>query len=265
MGREIPRNIPWYNLPPPYDCVSTLFPPMFFRHGGEPCFGFEAEPLEGGVSVTESSDSLVFQVVPWDTNPYVLRYGKGDCDRRWVSPEVAFRIAEMWSGVGLKIPVYSRRPGVRAAGIGRGRSRFLCGGGVFLYVAREVGVLPSQAEIQGSCVAGMVLVWGASFPCPKETPATFYLVPSEYLLDAVPPGLPRGLSSQEEAYWLPPPPEFNLGPPDEQRPDLFQALVVNDISEKEEGEGGGAFMNVLMRGESYFRLALGPSATIGTE
>ena len=166
MGREIPRNIPWYNLPPPYDCVSTLFPPMFFRHGGEPCFGFEAEPLEGGVSVTESSDSLVFQVVPWDTNPYVLRYGKGDCDRRWVSPEVAFRIAEMWSGVGLKIPVYSRRPGVRAAGIGRGRSWFLWWRGVFV-CGEGGGGLAEPGRDSGVLCRGDGSSVGGEFPLPE--------------------------------------------------------------------------------------------------
>ena len=153
-----------------------------------------------------------------------------------------------WVGLGREVVIHPHRAGVRTIGISRGRLRFLCGGGISLYIVEEMGCLPGGALIKGEDMGGMVLLWGVEFPSPAGALATFHLVTAECVVDPPPPGLPPHLAPGEESYWLLPPPEFQRGERDWRWSELYQARVENDVSRKEEEEGGGAIFNYLMRG-----------------
>jgi len=123
-----------------------------------------------------------------------------------------------------------------------------------MFVVKEVGVLPPGARVSGEEVGGMVLVWGINFPATFDDPATYHLIPQEYLLDLPYPGMPRGLSPKEEAYWLPPRPVFFPGDLGDLWPDLVQARIEQGVSAEELDEGGVVLFDLVVHGKSYLKM-----------
>ena len=244
-------------LPAPYD-RHYGFQPIFFRPGGEPCMGGETDSPEDSFIREDPDDLAVHQIVPWGGNPYVQYFGGWGSagDGRWEAPEDTLYNLAVWIGGGGKVVVHRVQPHVPVVGDGQGRSRFLYGGGMRLFVAREMGVLPLGVVVGGQAVGGMALVWGVEFPLGPGSMVTYHLVPPRCLSDLPYPGLPTWVSPYEEFRWLPPPPVFGPGDPVWGRPDLVQARVGHSVSIKEvEEEGGGVvFVGVLRRGSSYLRL-----------
>ena len=222
--------------------------------------GSESDPLEdGGRGIGEDPDGLaVHQIVPWGDNPYINYFGGwvSAGDGRWEAPEDAWYNLTTWVGAGGRVIVHPRHPQGQVVGDGQGRSRSLYGGGMRLFMAREMGTLPVGVEVGGQRVGGMALVWGVEFPLGPDSMATYHLVPPEYLADLPYPGLPSWLSLIEELRWIPPPPVFSSGDPVWGRPDLTQAHVRHSVSirEAEEEDGGPVQVDVVRRGDSYMRL-----------
>ena len=127
----------------------------------------------------------------------------------------------------------------------------MVGRGISLFVVREVGFLPPRVSFSGLVLDQMIVVLAVSTAPADQGPATFHLIPAEYLADPVYPGLPLVLSPSEIQRWLAPPPVFQVS--------VFAvhngyrlALVHFDVSEKEgEEEGGGTITRVTIRGQSY--------------
>jgi len=101
--------IPRCFLPSPYDRDPT-FPPVFFRHGGEPFLLKEAGPSDGPPG---AGDSTIYQIAPWVGNPYVKKFGSGGgSSRQWVSPETALCLVEAWGEIGLGVVIHRGHAGV---------------------------------------------------------------------------------------------------------------------------------------------------------
>jgi hypothetical protein len=157
--------------------------------------------------------------------------------------------------VGEEFTIHCRRPGIQAMGVSRGRARFLCGGGISVFVVREEGLLPKGTECRGIIIPdGMVATIGVAIPYSDDHSLTYHLIPKEWLADPEYPGLPPGLSPMEIEHWLAPPPEFEIGGPSEELPGYFLAIVQHDISDKEVKEGGGTIAKLTVRGRSYLPL-----------
>lgn len=247
-------------LPPPLD-RHPQFPVVFFNPAGEPLLG----------RPPGTSDTTIYQIVPSDRNPYRLRYGgvepHGDTDqegnprrisgdeyRDWDPPETVLSTILDWFEQGVEIVFHPRRQGIRVAGVSRGKSRFLCGGGVHVYVVRELGMLPEGRRVNGVTMCGMVATFGIAFSGTGNESEAYHVFPAEYLVDPAYPGLPRGLSHAETLRWLPPPPTFDAAEPVVDGTGLAWARVEFDISMREEAEGGGTVAGWTFRGRSYIRL-----------
>jgi hypothetical protein len=226
-------------LPPPLDRCPE-FPEVYFNRLGEPY-------LWGAPDVVNNT---VFQIVPDGANPYVVRFGTGDY-REWDPPEVTFEFVKAWLDLGKDVVVHPYRAGIGAAGESRGFSRFVVGGGLSLFVVREVGKVPEGARLGGECVGGMVVVYGVEFSGPVVRKACYHLIPADYLVDPDLPGLPSGLSREELLYRLAPPPVFGRGEVVWGSSDLFHSRVHVEVSLEEWDEGANTFPGVTLRGDSY--------------
>lgn len=233
--------------------LSTIYgpPPPLDRHPDFPlvCFNEQGDPLLIGPQ--KYLDLTIHHIVPGGNNPFVRRFGEGDY-RNWAPPEAVFQMLEFWRKVGLKVTVHPRRPGVTSAGVSRGKARFLCGGGMTVFVVVEKGLLPVGKKIDGIPLDGMVATLGVAFPNTDNSAATLHIIPAEYLVDPPLPALPRKLSPAQLQKRLPPPPEFYRSDKRAEYPGFYFAFVSFDISEKEEEEGGGSIGSVTVRGSSYW-------------
>ena len=119
-------------------------------------------------------------------------------DGCWEVPEDAWYNLATWVGAGGRVTVHLRCLQGQVVGDGRGRSCFLYGGGMRLFVVREMETLPVGVEIGGQRVGGMALVWGVEFPLGPDSMATYHLMLPEYLVDLPYPGLPSWLSLIKE-------------------------------------------------------------------
>ena len=226
------------DLLPPLDNFHD-FPFTYFTASGEPHFRDHA-----GVMAR-----TILQIVPAGDNPYTRRCSAIQGTRDWLAPEVVQQRFEDWRAAGSPIVVHQKQDGVEVAGIGRGRPRFLCGGGMSIYVIREGGEFPTGSEF-----GGMVAAFAVSLPCSDFSSVAIHILPVEYVMDPELPGTPSGLTPEELNYLLPPAPEFRIGLPSSVCPGFFQALVSFDVSEAEYAEGGGTFMYESFRGVSYLHL-----------
>ena len=222
--------------------------------------GSESDSLEdGGGGIGDDPNGLaVHQIVLWGDNLYVQYFGGwvSAGDGRWEAPEDTWYNLATWVGAGGRVVVHHRHPRGQVVRDGWGRSRFLYGGGMQLFMVREMGTLPEGVEVGGQRVGGMAMVWGVEFPLRPDSIATYHLVPPEYLMDLPYPGLPSWVSLIKELCWIPPPPVFSLGDPVWGCLDLAQAQVGHSISirEAEEEDGGPIQVDVVRRGDSYMRL-----------
>jgi hypothetical protein len=260
IGASLPNTLSGACLPPPFD-RDPKFPAVYFTLSGEPVLG---QP-------TGSSDTTIYQIVPSDSNPYSRRYGgvnpttqtSGEVlDRRlrsneyrdWDPPEVVLETVQDWFDLGVEIVFHPRRPGICVSGVSRGKSRFLCGGGVYVYVVRELGMLPEGGKVNGVTMERMVATFGVAFPGSGNQSTAYHIFPSEYLVDPALPGLPGGLSYFETLRWLPPPPLFGRDLPVADGKGLVRSRVEFDVSVQEESEAGGTVMGLTLRGRSYYLL-----------
>ena len=230
-------------LPPPLD--RTRFPNVRFGPGGYPLLGSPDEPLH------PRSTSVIYQVVPSPSNPFALHFGEGEY-RDWDSPEAVARTVEDAYDLGFSIVFHRRNPHIRVAGVSRGKARFLVGGGVTFFAAREVGLLPHDRSVFGLYHHEMVVVYGAVFPCPDGITDSYHVFPKEFLMDPAFPGLPPGLAPSEVTRWLAPPPRFYPGRPVAGHPGTYFARIFHGVSEKEAmEEDGGTYFQYTRRGLSY--------------
>jgi hypothetical protein len=260
IGTSFPGTLSGACLPPPFD-RDPKFPEVYFTPSGEPVLGRPTGP----------SDTTIYQIVPTDSNPYAKRYGGGRSamhisgevlDRRlcsneyrdWDPPEVVLETIQEWSNLGVEIIFHPRLPGIRVSGVSRGKSRFLCGGGVYVYVVRELGMLPEGGEVNGVTMDKMVATFGVAFPGSGDQSMAYHIFPSEYLVDPAFPGLPGGLPYSEVLRWLPPPPTFGPDLPVTGGMGLVRSRVEFDVSVQEESEAGGTMMGYTTRGRSYYLL-----------
>ena len=224
--------------PPPLD-DSPDFPLTCFTRDGVPHF-----------SNFEGAESTIVQIVPCTSNPYVRRHCDTDC-RPWAKPAAVLRQFENWLSLDFPVVLHPDRPEVRVLGVGRGRSRFLCGAGISIFIIQEGGVFPTGSEYGGVSLDGYVAVLGVAVPSTKHSPTIWYLLPLRYLSDPVLPGLPVGLTPYELLTYLPPAPVFSLGPPVLYNTGYYRAMVSYDVSERELAEGGGSMLGLSVRGQSY--------------
>ncbi|KAF9780848.1 hypothetical protein BJ322DRAFT_1023561 [Thelephora terrestris] len=202
-------------LPPPLDRCPE-FPEVYFNRLGEPY-------LWGAPDVVNNT---VFQIVPDGANPRGWILG-----RTWWCTLIA-----LVSGRRVKVAV---------------SPALLWGGGLSLFVVREVGKVPEGARLGGECVGGMVVVYGVEFSGPVVRKACYHLIPADYLVDPDLPGLPSGLSREELLYRLAPPPVFGRGEVVWGSSDLFHSRVHVEVSLEEWDEGANTFPGVTLRGDSY--------------
>ena len=230
-----------YGLPPPLD-----------RHPDFPMVGFDrfGNPYLGGPGV---EGPLVCQIVPDEANPYLRHFGAG-FGRDWDDPESVFLTVRDWCDLGFDVVVHPRRPGVEVAGSGHGISRFLCGGGLSVFIVRELGPLPDGESFRGVTLRGMAVVLGVATPSWGDFSPSYHILPVEYLFDPALPGLPYGLSGPDLKYWLPPPLVFSPGEPTGVEFPSSYAVIDFDLSEQEYRDGGGAVTTSLLRGRSYLSL-----------
>ena len=226
-------------LPPPLDHHPD-FPEVFFDPAGEPLLAGPQRLI----------DSTVFQIVPGPENPYIFRFGAG-MFRNWETPDGAFDLVRAWFRGGREVVIHPRRDGVQAAGESRGYGRFVIGGGVSVFVAHEFGLLPDGVELGGVTLNRMVATFGVVFPNPEDRSATYHVIPAEYLVDPVLPGLPPGLSWYDLMYRLPPPPVFKRGRCTRDSPDFVHAVVEVAVSVEELDEGASTGSGDILRGRSY--------------
>ena len=112
-----------------------------------------------------------------------------------------------------------------------------------VFVVQEKGCLPDKTIFHAATLDMMVVMVGVSIPSLDTNSIAYHLIPAEYLTDPIYPGLPPGLSPQELCHWLAPPPMFYLGPSSQKFPGYHQAMVMYDISDKEDAEGRGTILN----------------------
>lgn len=226
-------------LPPPYD-RNPDFPVVVF------------DPTDRPLLVGASSNTVV-QVVPSPRNQYVRLHGTGGY-RNWTSPGNVALMVWGWIAAGLSMEVHERQADARVIGVSRGLARFVCGGGVAVFVTQEFGKLPDGEEVRGVSVGGMVVTVGVDLREPAESLSGLHIFPPEYLVDPHHPGLPAGLSRLEEREWLAPPPFFYHGEAVEGDPGHYFARIHHEVSERECREGGGKRGEYTFRGPSYATL-----------
>ena len=192
--------------------------------------------------------STIFQFVPSSANPYIHSFGEGGF-RDWDSPTSVYDTVCTWHEFGLEVVVHSRQPVSQVVGVSHGRARFLCGGGVSLFVARELGLLPDGVRFgEGAPLHRMVAVFGVVTPNPGLRPATYHILPAEYLVDPAVSGLPADLPLSQVYCQLPPPPLFPfLGVPNGGSPPHF-STTGQGASRREGPEKGGPFHRYLVWG-----------------
>lgn len=233
------------DLPPPLDRCPD-FPTVCFSPGGYPVL------LQARADAKPTTDTTVFQIVPGEENPFVQAYGAG-FPRNWEHPQTIQDILNEWSDLEAEIVLHERHPDVRPQGISGGKARFLCGAGMAVFVIKELGLIPDGTMCGGIALHRMVATFGAEFPDPGWINATYHIFPAEYLVDPSLPGIPAGLTLQDALRWVPPPPEFNRGPPVTHAPKLSYAYITHDSSEVEIDEGGGSLLDRTLRTSSYYR------------
>ena len=105
-------------------------------------------------------------------------------------------------------------------------ARFLCGGGMSLFVVREVGALPDGFRFCGHRLRKMVVVFGVIFPDPDGLSEGYHLVPAEYLVDPPLSGLPVGSTLVQARRSFLPLPRYSVGEPVSGMSGLHHSLVV---------------------------------------
>ena len=184
-------------LPPPSGDAPG-FPAVHFSLYGEPQFG-RPQIAQG---------STVYQFVPSSSNPYIHSFGEGS-PRDWDLPTSVYDSIGAWHDLRLEVIVHPRQTITQVVGISHGRARFLCGGGVSLFVSRELGMLPDGVRFgNGAPLHRMVAVFGVVTPNPGLRPATYHILPAEYLVDPAVPGLLADLPLSQVYRQLPSPPLF---------------------------------------------------------
>ena len=233
-----------FSLPPPLDHHPD-FPIVYFSRAGHPVLS--PSPTASGTTTVNT----VCRIVPSPSNPYVHHFGEGN-PRDWDPPDVVKDTVEDWHELGLEVTFHTRNPDVHAIGTTRGRSHFLCGGGISLFVLRELGPLPDNKTTCGVTTSNMIAILAITVPNPTGRPAGYHVVPAEYMEDTPLPGIPRGLTPAQTERWIPPPPTFHCGYQVPDSPNLFFAQIQNEISKEEKARGGNTFLDLTMRGPAYF-------------
>ena len=235
------------DLLPPFD-LSPNFPNILFDKYGVPHPG-----SPGGIH------NAVVQIVPDKRNWYAQNFGR-KCRIDWTTPEGTIKFMEDCFRNGRRVEFHARKPGIQTFGTGRGKARFIVGGGISIFVRREIGPLPDSIMINGNVEKGMVATLGVSipkkggFPDPNDSAVACHLIPIEYLADQIYPGLPLVLSPRQMWYWLPPPPRFTPGSSCKERRGFWHANVTIYMSKKEDDEDGHEILFNLMRGSAYYIL-----------
>ena len=234
------------DIPPPRD-MCPEFPDIFFDARGVPHPG---SPIRGS--------NIITQVVPVSTSWFTRQFGLPCFSGGWVEPETVLEDLGDWQAAGGKIYAHSRRSGMRVTGIGRGRPRFLCGGGFSLFIGGELGLVPDGMFADGRELINMVATFAVSIPASGAMPvfadAAMHLIPAEYLKDPEYPGLLSPLTLSEANFHLPPPPYFVPGLPCSEFPGFRYARVYVLPSFREIAEDGLDFCDRFLRGGSYRRL-----------
>ena len=207
------------------------------------------------VSPITGSDIIV-QIVPDSGNWFVEHFTLSCVPEGWVEPEAAYQNVRDWQASDWRVVIHARRPGVQVSGIGRGRPRFLRGGGISLFIGEEIGLLPDDVVVDGVRLTQMVAVFGVSIPdsgvLPAFSDAAVHIVPAEYLRDPEYPSPLQPSVSFDDDFHLPPPPTFRPGRPSSLFPGYTSAEVHLSMSGFEEGEPYSLdFACVLVRGPSY--------------
>jgi len=139
-------------------------------------------------------------------------------------------------------------------GVSQGFPWFICVGGAWVYVARELGLLPEGYEVGGVCLENVVAALCFAIPISDGCALLLQIFPAEYLTDPVLPGLPPGLSVSEELRLLPPPPLFSTSNYVDGVTGLAFSRVEYQVSAQEEVKGGGTMFGFTHRGWSYYSL-----------
>ena len=238
LGEQLRRGTD-YIPPPPYD-RSSWFPVVAFDSGDMPHLGVFGEVV----------DPAVVQIVPTPCNRYAGFYGFGPCGT-WVTVTEVSRHVGLWIGLGQEVQVHRRWRGVRAVGCGSGFRRFLIGGGISLYIVRELGPLPRKMKVQGETLERYAAVLGYQVPGFSRGPPVCHLVPREFLEDPPLPGLPETVDVTERLHWTPPPPLFRAVDVYWPGSGYRYAVVVVGLSGQERLEGGRIVSGLVIRGLSY--------------
>ena len=212
------------DLPSPFGyCLDPH--PVYFNGDGEPV-----------VMLRPGGDTIVMHIVPEPGNPYAQRFGV-NATQGWGDPGSVLRFVEEQHAVGVEVVVHPSPIRVRVVGSGRGRSRFLCGNAVSLYVITELGRLPYRVAWGGSQLFGMAAVYGVTLG--GSVPG-FHLLPVGYLSDPAQPEPPLDSPPEERIErWLGTL-QFAIGDPIAELPGLFSAMVsIEGRGDEGEREGGG--------------------------
>jgi hypothetical protein len=193
--------LPDEGLPPPLDHFPD-FPNVVYDRLGRPSL----------VGPPQEIASTLCHIVPDPGNVYIQAFGRGGF-RNWKTPEVAFELVKTWRDSGREVTIHPRCDGIQVAGESCGLAQFVLGGGISVFVASEVGLLPEGTELEGVLLERMVVTIGITFPNPGNHSANYHLFPAEYLADPVLPGLLPGLSHKQIRHYLPSPPGLPSGCP----------------------------------------------------
>ena len=203
-------------------------------------------------------DTIV-QIVPDPGSWFPEQFALSCHSEGWVEPEIALQEMEVWRASNWGVNIHSRRPGVQVSGIGRGRPRFLRGGGFSLFIGAEIGLLPDGVIVDGIRLTQMVVVFGVTIPdsgvLPTFSDAALHIVPAEYLRDPEYPNPLLPPVAFDDDFHLPPPPIFRPGRASSLYPGYTTAEVHLSLSAFEAGEPYSLDLAcVLVRGPSYRRL-----------
>lgn len=239
------------DVPPPFREFPN-FPPVVFHHEDDsPRLWVPRRVV----------NPVVAQVVPGVHNRYMVKFRRVE-PVAWHGAWEMYRALQEFDHSGQRVVVHRRAEGVEVVGISRGRSRFVIGAGISLFVKQVIGPVPDMVY---SGQRNMVAVLACRVPRIRRAPAslTFHVVPEEYVSD---PPLPEWLdhfSPMELDRWLPPPPIFSQGGPVWGHLKYRFAMVHAGISKQEwlEGgwirPGGGIWFNTVARRGLPYHLLCG--------
>ena len=240
-------------LPSPHDEFRRFPNVTFLHHDDSPRLGFPLERVQ----------SIVAQIVPSANNKYSIKF-KDAAPVRWDGAWDMFDVLRAYEiKVGRDVVVHPRVEGVEVVGISRGRSRFVVGAGISLYVKQVIGAVPDGVWFGEIITEGMVAVRACEVPGVEGASLTYHVLPAEYVSDPPLPEYLRGVPPLELGLYLPPPPVFSQGGPHPDDSAYRYARVVADISFEERLAGGRVVTNemglffekIAVRGVPYLRLS----------